>query len=172
MEGTAVVHVLLMKNCTQVENEFIKYTFDIKGSTKNRLESFHNYKNTNCLKCQNIKVLKNSKKFLMFRTDDKKTIMSMLSKDIDFLRKFGLMDYSMFFVVAFRKGHIDSNLDQFDDERGQNNEWMEKGETDIQEDLVNYYKKALKDRETNRKKIADDFMQVISGMDPREYENM
>lgn len=49
---------------------------------------------------------------------------------------------------------------------------MEKGETDIQEDLVNYYKKALKDRETNRKKIADDFMQVISGMDPREYENM
>lgn len=56
-------------------------------------------------------MLKNSKKFLMFRTDDKKTIMSMLSKDIDFLRKFGLMDYSMFFVVAFRKGHIDSNLD-------------------------------------------------------------
>jgi hypothetical protein len=47
----------------------------------------------------------------MFRADDKKLIMNMMSKDIDFLRKFGLMDYSLFFVVAFRKGHIDANLD-------------------------------------------------------------
>jgi hypothetical protein len=49
---------------------------------------------------------------------------------------------------------------------------MEKDETDIQEDLVNYYKKALNKRETNKKKIADDFMQVISGLDNRDYEQM
>jgi hypothetical protein len=114
MEDTEEVHVLLMKNCSQVENKFIKYTFDIKGSTRNRLESFKNYKNTACLKCQNVKVLKNLKKFLTFIEEDKKGIMTMLSKDVNFLRQFGLMDYSLFFVVAFRPGYIKSNPDNFD----------------------------------------------------------
>lgn len=68
MEGTAEVHVLLMKNCAKcVNDKYIKYSFDLKGSIEKRFEEFSEYKPKSCLKDENILALKNMREFLTFK---------------------------------------------------------------------------------------------------------
>jgi hypothetical protein len=42
---------------------------------------------------------------------------------------------------------------------------MEKGEKAIEEEAIQYYKKALCDREINKKKIADDFINRLDDLE-------
>ena len=69
MEGTEEVHVLLMKNTSQCDDDYIKYVFDLKGSKQNRKEDMKSdkYKPSDCLKDLNIKELKNMTEFLKFQ---------------------------------------------------------------------------------------------------------
>lgn len=106
MEGTQEVHVLLMKNCSNCEKKLIKYTFDLKGSELNRFEPFSDYEPTGCMKDENVKALKNMREFLKFSQEDKDTIMATFQRDVNFLRKFNLMDYSLFLVVTYRPSYI------------------------------------------------------------------
>ena len=102
------VHIMLMENALQVENEDkLKFIFDLKGSTVNRSVT-GKLKNTTTRK--DVCFLKTKKaypKLMKIDPDDKERILTIINKDVEFLRRNGLMDYSLLLGIE-KTDKIDS----------------------------------------------------------------
>ena len=103
------VHIMLMENALQVENEEkLKFIFDLKGSTVNRSVT-GKLKNTTTRK--DVCFLKTKKaypKLMKIDPDDKERILTIINKDVEFLRRNGLMDYSLLLAVEKASDRNDS----------------------------------------------------------------
>ena len=94
------VHIMLMENALQIENEDkLQFIFDLKGSTVNRSVK-GKLKNTTTRKdvCF-LKTKKAHPKLMKIDPDDKERILTIINKDVEFLRRNGLMDYSLLLSV-------------------------------------------------------------------------
>ena len=105
MEDIAVVHLLLMGNLFEhvgaKESEF-----DLKGSSVNR-EVFK-FTMKDCLKDENLKAISKEQFFLRFQRPDMRKIVSQILKDIRFLNRHRLMDYSLLLITEVNPDFTES----------------------------------------------------------------
>lgn len=74
MESMAPVHFILMGSTRMVDNKYIKYCFDLKGSIKNR-EKKDFSKNASALLDRNFTAFSEADKFMLFRQEDREKIL-------------------------------------------------------------------------------------------------
>jgi len=100
MEDIEAVHLVLMGNTKQSNDSNIEHVFDLKGSMVNReVRNAHKLKNTTTLKDKNLLGLCRDKTILRFRMQDKDKILKVMEADIEFLRSFSIMDYSLLLAI-------------------------------------------------------------------------
>lgn len=115
-----------MGNTKQVKDQYIRKVYDLKGSLANRevkipkdktqehVALFEScFKNTSCLKDLNLLNFLKHEVFLKFGARQTKEILEKMMKDVVLLSNFGLMDYSLLFVVAFNKDYVARNGHEF-----------------------------------------------------------
>lgn len=95
------INVIFMENSCPTDEEKI-YTFDLKGSTINREEKVNSQSISHAiLKDINFINLSKSSPVFVFRNESEKiSLFDRIEKDSCFLRKFGLMDYSLLFIIV------------------------------------------------------------------------
>ena len=106
MEDIVPVNLLLMANTIRCDSSSaIKNVFDLKGSVINReIKNTKGLKNTSTLKDMNLKRIKKEHQlmnndFLKFKPEDIEKIMDQIKKDVEFFKKFNLMDYSLLLAI-------------------------------------------------------------------------
>lgn len=116
------VDLIIMRNTAYVENQNEKMVFDIKGSTKGRMTKLPdkrfskvNFNQNSVLKDLNfLKINKDwDNTLLKLSRDDRDKLLDSVKKDSEFLRKKGLMDYSLLVVIEKLNPKIKLDL-QFD----------------------------------------------------------
>jgi len=112
MEGYGAINIMLMENTLQLQvPRNLMYIFDLKGSSVSRTTT-GNLKPSTTLKDNNFRQLNKirqnrySDSFCQFNNFDRLRIISGMRKDCAFLRRVGLMDYSL--LLAIEKVDIDS----------------------------------------------------------------
>ena len=94
------VHLMLMENTLRLKNpEQLKYIFDLKGSLVDR-KTMGLTTNSTTLKDINFLMTKKANRdFPCFATNTKQKLISVMQKDVQFLRNHNLMDYSLLLGV-------------------------------------------------------------------------
>jgi hypothetical protein len=112
MEDIVPVNLLVMANTNRCKSStLIMNIYDLKGSVVNRESKWSkNLKNTSTLKDLNLKRIKKQNQaigndFLKFTRPDINTINEMLKRDVELLKKYTLMDYSLLLCVE----HVDED---------------------------------------------------------------
>lgn len=138
MEGLDPVYLILMGNSKQIHNDYIKKIYDLKGSlsgrevlcpgcdkrtkclfgkgrgTENDQHPFEQFfKNTSCLKDINFLNLHKDEVVMKFHRATAKRVAKQLMRDVVLLSNFGLMDYSLLFVVSFNPKYVEKHRDRF-----------------------------------------------------------
>jgi hypothetical protein len=98
LQGTTPVNFLLMQNSAQVGSK-IESIFDLKGSIINRVVDQKTVLEGSTMKDVNLLNLKKENCFLMFQEKDQRRHLDNILKDITFLARFRLMDYSLLLIV-------------------------------------------------------------------------
>ena len=98
------VHIMLMENTVRLKNvDELKYVFDLKGSTVDRVVKGKT-ENSTTLKDLNFLLIKSKIKELTKLTEStSRRLAQVMRSDIDFLKSFNLMDYSM--LIAIEKSN-------------------------------------------------------------------
>ena len=109
------VYFILMGNTKQIGNEYIKKLYDLKGSMVKRIVNGDeaDFKNTACLKDQNILKFQKDEILLKFDKKDIEKIVKQMQHDVSLLKFFNLMDYSLLFVAAYNPEFIKRNKNLF-----------------------------------------------------------
>jgi hypothetical protein len=96
------VHIMLMENTVRLKDpKRLKFKFDLKGSTVDRLVTGRTYKST-ILKDVNFLLVKQTfKELTKLDNATRKRLLKVLNCDIEFLQGLNLMDYSL--LVAIEK---------------------------------------------------------------------
>ena len=97
------VHIMVMENTLRLNNpEHLRYVFDLKGSTVDRFVSGATKPSTT-LKDVNFVAACKQHDYLMKFPEAKKTRLKIgLAKDLEFLQKWNLMDYSLLLAIERR----------------------------------------------------------------------
>lgn len=108
MEGMSSVYLILMAFTKKCEDSHVKRVFDLKGSMINREEKgkMEYFKNTKTLKDVNFLSMQKDERCLLFQSDDIHKIVTQMGKDVALLCNFGIMDYSLFFVVEHNPEYV------------------------------------------------------------------
>ena len=103
------VHIMLMENTLRFRDENrLKYVFDLKGSLVDRKVKGKTT-NTTTLKDINFRMAsKVNKDLTKFEENDRKKLLEAMRKDVEFLRRNGLMDYSL--LLAIERGDSQSSF--------------------------------------------------------------
>ena len=106
MEDIVPVNLLLMANTIRCDSSsYIQHVFDLKGSVINReVTKIKGLKNTSTLKDLNLQKIKKQYQcknvdMIKFHQKDIDLIKEQLKKDVELLKKFKLMDYSLLFAI-------------------------------------------------------------------------
>ena len=87
---------MLMENTLRLKDpEKLNYIFDLKGSLVDRKVKGVTKASTTLKDVNFLMAAKENKHFTAYRSKDKRLLRSTLSKDVEFLRSQGLMDYSL-----------------------------------------------------------------------------
>ena len=168
LEGQDPVYLILMGNTKKIPDHCVRRIYDLKGSlvqreVKGKESSF---KNTACLKDINILNLQDQEVILKFDKETQIKVMKQMSSDVRLLNRFGLMDYSLLFVIAFNPNYVKKFPEQFEQENGV---------------LVKPYKLVKKEKFENAKlkekrfkqkytRLTQEFIQKMSGYTKEEFE--
>jgi hypothetical protein len=98
MQDVVPVHILLMSNAAKC-GKYVYKTFDLKGSIVNREVKPNEMLTTSCLKDVNLLNLCKDEFILGFQYKDRKTVMEQIYKDIKFLSRHNIMDYSLLVII-------------------------------------------------------------------------
>lgn len=108
MEDIVPVNLLVMANTNRVKSSAnIMNLYDLKGSVINRERKWSKkLKNTSTLKDLNLKWIKKQNEalgndFLKFSKDDIHLINEIMKKDVELLKKYNLMDYSLLLCIEY-----------------------------------------------------------------------
>lgn len=167
MEGLDPVYLILMGNTKRIHNDFIKKIYDLKGSLSGRevlcpgcdkktkcllgkgrgTENDHHpfeafFKNTACLKDINFLNLHKDEVVMKFHRATAKRVAKQLMRDVVLLSNFGLMDYSLLFVVSFNPKYVQKHSERF----------LERIEEQI--DVTEYKQEPRKDRVGEQRELA------------------
>jgi hypothetical protein len=108
MDDQNPVYLILMGNSKKCEDSHIKKCYDLKGSMVNRhvKGEDENTPGTSVLKDKNLLDLRKKEKAMLFDPHDQEDIMHQMGLDISLLQQFGLMDYSLLFVIEYNPNYI------------------------------------------------------------------
>jgi len=100
MEETEPVNLILMGNTKQSNDHNLEHVFDLKGSMVNRdVKNAHKLRPTATLKDKNLLALCKAKTLLRFKFKDIEELKETMDRDVEFLRSFSIMDYSLLFAI-------------------------------------------------------------------------
>jgi 1-phosphatidylinositol-4-phosphate 5-kinase len=111
------VHIMLMENTVRLKDPMeLKFKFDLKGSTVDRVVTGRTYKST-ILKDINFLLVKQKyKELTKLDTTTRKRILESLTRDLEFLQGLNLMDYSLLIVIEkCDKSKRELHMDTFED---------------------------------------------------------
>ena len=118
------VHIMLMENTMRFKNpNKLKYVFDLKGSTLDRIAKGKT-ENTTTLKDLNFLLLKQEiKNLTKLNESTTKRLIQVMRNDVAFLMSFNLMDYSMLIAIegsneSKKDLHNDQVVKGFDSDNG------------------------------------------------------
>ena len=90
------VHIMLMENALRLKDkDNLKYIFDLKGSTGDRLVKGMTGTSTTLKDVNFMIALEASPRFIDLEEWDRKRLLGIVKKDVDFLSSLGFMDYSL-----------------------------------------------------------------------------
>ena len=114
IKNASSVNIILMQNLFGCSPIHIQRMFDLKGSTIGRkTKDVQNWKKDQVLKDLDYEWLtKIERKLINFKEDDIKEIKNNLTKDINFYKNLGLMDYSLLFIIIDFPNKIDPDYNQ------------------------------------------------------------
>ena len=98
MEDKEPVRLVVMGNTMKKASRHLG-VFDLKGSTVKRLVKGPITSKTKTLKDMNIMTMSKENFWLHFRKEDRIRIMAAMIKDVEILKKFNLMDYSLLLCI-------------------------------------------------------------------------
>ena len=165
MDNMDPVYFILMGNTKQIDNKYIKKMYDLKGSMVKRIVKGNesDFKNTACLKDQNIMKFQKDEIFLKFSSHDREEIIHQMAFDASLLSLFNLMDYSLLFVVAYNPRFVERNGDLF--EKDNNGAFRLIKPERTAGNSKSFYK-------TNQRKVVEEFFQKMSGLGKRDFDDI
>jgi 1-phosphatidylinositol-4-phosphate 5-kinase len=111
------VHIMLMENTVRLKDpKELKFKFDLKGSTVDRIVTGRTNKNT-ILKDSNFLLAKQTfPELTKLDSADRKRLFVALCNDVDFLTSLGLMDYSLLIAIEkCKKSKRELHMEKFAD---------------------------------------------------------
>ena len=104
MEDIVPVNLLLMANTIQIfdKTSTIPHIYDLKGSWTNRIVARgenQTKKDRNFLNCVSSRAQKQKPGIMQFYANDIQQINETVEKDVEFLKRLGLLDYSLLLAV-------------------------------------------------------------------------
>ena len=102
------VHLMLQENILRFKKpENLEYIFDLKGSSVNREVEGHIKSSTTLKDVNFMKERKKDDHFTQFGRIDRQKLLRSLRKDVEFLRKKGIMDYSLLLGIEETDAAVD-----------------------------------------------------------------
>ena len=94
------VHIMLMENTLRIRDESkLRYVFDLKGSQVDRKVEEKISSSTTLKDINFLIAIKKNPKLIKLSEVDRNRLVTAMRKDVEFLRRHGLMDYSLLLAI-------------------------------------------------------------------------